>query len=99
MKLFGKIISILFAISLLCGVFVGCKKASNKKTVADTEVFTKVNFGLKEPEKQIDLANFVSANNTGANYFSAKVLQGLINKTKPRVYISSGWIQNGVDVE
>ncbi len=93
--------AVIFALCFVLGAFAGCGKTGEDapKTVADTEVFEKVDFRLSQPEKTIDLVDFVAANNSGANMFSASVLQGVINKESPRVYIARPWSYNGIDVE
>ena len=94
---------LLLALCFLFGSFAGCTGQGDDgetgTTVAETEVFEKVDFGLNEPAATIDLVDFVSANNTGPTMVSAMVLQGIVNKKQPRIYIARPWSSNGVDVE
>ena len=76
----------------------GCsakKPAEVKREVYDYQSHDWV---LNEPAKTLDLVLFNSGD-SGAGDVSARILQGVINKKQPRVYIAKEWSQHGVNVE
>ncbi|MDR1094372.1 MAG: hypothetical protein LBL66_09530 [Clostridiales bacterium] len=94
-----KSVIFLLVATLLAPSLFACGKKQEPLLSKDVEVFEKVNFNLETPAAEIDRVDFVQGLNTGHNMLSAIVLQGLVNKTRPRVYVTAPWSSMGVDVE
>lgn len=89
------------ALMLFATSFVGCannnKTISKEKTEMDVLDFTSHDWELGTPAETIDVIAFNAAD-TAAGDVSARVLQGVINKKQPRVYIAQEWKENVEDL-
>ena len=88
--------SLVMAAVMTVGVLGGCDRNSKEeKAVFDYQT---CDWSIPEPARELDMVLFNSAD-TGSGDASARILQGVINKKQPRVYIAKDWTKYGVNAE
>lgn len=89
-------VSLVMAAVMTAGVLGGCDRNSKEeKAVFDYQT---CDWSIPEPARELDMVLFNSAD-TGSGDASARILQGVINKKQPRVYIAKDWTKYGVNAE
>lgn len=91
------VLSILF-VTMLNGCNINNSSSNNETTVnTDKCKITDIKLNLEAPADVIDIVDFSSDSHAGR--FSATVLQGVINKEKPRVYVKGNESAKNVNLE
>lgn len=79
-------------------VYVNAKGSKNVDTTQETVSLERWMPELPQAAKIIDVVP-QSGTDTAAGDLAARSLQGLINKTQPRIYIAEDWYRETIDVE
>lgn len=108
MKTRSALICAVLALMILMAMFAfaGCGKGQENNNDEDNENvsetltdFEGLEMGLNAPAEVIDVVEWDDGKSNGHCVFSARTLQGLINKKQPRVYITTPGNRSNVDAE
>lgn len=95
---FKRIICVGISAILSLSVFGGCKESTviikpQEEEKAMVYNYETRDWTMPEPAKVLDVVRFNSSD-TASGDASARILQGVINKKQPRVYIAKDWIKS-----
>ena len=96
MKKFISCMAIILSLVMLCSL-VGCKKDDKENTINKARDVFETEKEVKVPAKKIKVYT-PSSSEQGEALTVARIFQGVINKTQPRVYISDNISAHGVNI-